>query len=64
MFRIHLRQLGTTAVSVVALMTMALIAPGAAFAQKTIIINAIEFDNGGCHVFEKVAVVADNYGGK
>ena len=38
MFRIHLRQLGTTAVSVAALMTMALIAPGAAFAQKTITI--------------------------
>lgn len=38
MFRINLRQLGTTAVSVAALMTMALIAPGAAFAQRTITI--------------------------
>src|SRR4029434_8397358 len=38
MFRIKLRQLGTTAVSVAALMTMALIAPGAAFAQRTITI--------------------------
>ena len=38
MFRINLRQLGTTAVSAAALMTMALIAPGAAFAQRTITI--------------------------
>ncbi len=39
MFRIHLRQLGTSAVWVAALMTMApvvLLAPGTAFAQRTI----------------------------
>ena len=38
MFRISLRLLGTTAVSVATFMTMALIAPSAAFAQKTITI--------------------------
>ncbi len=38
MIRINLRYLGTIAVSVVVLMTMALIAPGAALAQQTITI--------------------------
>ncbi|HET7159917.1 MAG TPA: ABC transporter substrate-binding protein, partial [Burkholderiales bacterium] len=38
MSRIHLRQLGTTAVSIAALMTMALMAPGAAVAQRIITI--------------------------
>jgi peptide/nickel transport system substrate-binding protein len=38
MFRINLRQVGTTAVSAAALVTMTLIAPAAAFAQRTITI--------------------------
>ena len=38
MFRIHLRVLGITAVAVATLMTAALIAPGAALAQRTITI--------------------------
>src|SRR4029079_17072646 len=38
MLRINLRQLGPAAVSVAALVTTILIAPGAAFAQKTITI--------------------------
>ena len=38
MVRIDLRQLGTTAVLIAAIVTIALIAPGAAFAQRTITI--------------------------